>query len=292
MPIGRPRMAEARMTAPGPVAAPVAAPPPATRPIPAGRRRRSRGWMVILIEAIVIIAVWQIAVAVLKLVSPVFLPAPSQILDAFVRLLNKGDLIGHAAYSLTNFLVGYTLGTSLGVVLGLALGASMPLTRLAGPLVWALYAMPWVAIKPMTTVWFGFGREPIIFLVFLSALLPVIINTAAGVRTIDPSLLRAAAVFGASRRDTWRKVLLPGAVPFVLTGMRLAVVTGFIALLVGEIGGSAHGLGAVLSIGASKFRAADVFAVIVMVVTLSVSSVWLVGRIERRTASWRPRPHR
>lgn len=270
----------------------VTAPPPATRPIPEGKRRRSRGWLVILVEFAVILVVWQIAVAVLKLVSPVFLPAPTQIFDAFIRLIQRGDLLGHAAYSLNNVLVGYALGTSLGIALGLLIGGSMPLTRLAGPLVWALYAMPWVAIKPMTTVWFGFGPEPIIFLVFLSSLLPVLINTAAGVRTLDRSLLRAAAVFGASRVDTWRKVMLPGAVPFVLTGMRLAVVTAFIALLVGEIGGSARGLGAVLSIGASKFRAADVFAVIVMVVTLSVTCVWIVGRVERRVASWRPRPHR
>lgn len=272
--------------------APITAPPPATRPIPEGKRRRSRGWLVILVEFALILIVWQIAVAVLKLVSPVFLPAPTQIFDAFVRLVQRGDLLGHAAYSLNNVLVGYALGTSMGIVLGLLIGGSMPLTRLAGPVVWALYAMPWVAIKPMTTVWFGFGPEPIIFLVFFSSLLPVLINTAAGVRTLDRSLLRAAAVFGASRLDTWRKVMLPGAVPFVLTGMRLAVVTAFIALLVGEIGGSARGLGAVLSIGASKFRAADVFAVIVMVVTLSVSCVWIVGRIERRVASWRPRPAR
>lgn len=265
--------------------------PPSQRTIE-GKRRSSRGWLVILIEFAVILLVWQIAVAVLKLVSPVFLPAPTQIFDAFVRLLQKGDLIGHATYSLRNVAVGYAMGTSLGVVLGLLIGGSMPLTRLAGPIVWALYAMPWVAIKPMTTVWFGFGPEPIIFLVFLSSLLPVLINTAAGVRTIDRSLLRAAAVFGASRLDTWRKVMLPGSVPFVLTGMRLAVVTAFIALLVGEIGGSARGLGAVLNIAASKFRAADVFAVIVMVVTLSVTCVWVVGRIERRVASWRPRPQR
>jgi ABC-type nitrate/sulfonate/bicarbonate transport system permease component len=283
-------MAELGLAAPAPIQ--VAAPPPATRPIPAGRRRASRGWLVILVEAVVILAAWQVAVGVLKLVSPVFLPAPTQIFDAFVRLIDRGDLLGHAAYSLGNWLIGYTLGAGLGILLGLLIGGSIPLTRLAGPLVWALYAMPWVAIKPMTTVWFGFGAGPIIFLVFFSSLLPVLINTAAGVRTVDRSLLRAAKVFGAGRVDTWRKVLLPGAVPFVLTGMRLAVITGFIALLVGEIGGSARGLGAVLSIGASKFRAADVFAVIVMVVTLSVSTVWLVGRVERRVANWRPRPQR
>lgn len=280
------------VAAPAQAPAQGAAPPPATRPIPAGGRRRSHGWLVIVIEFAVILLVWQIAVAGLKLVSPVFLPAPTQIFDAFIRLIQRGDLIGHATYSLGNWLIGYSLGASLGILLGLLIGGSIPLTRLAGPIVWALYALPWVAIKPMATVWFGFGAGPIIFLVFFSALLPVLINTAAGVRTIDRSLLRAAQVFGASRTDTWRKVTLPGAVPFVLTGMRLAVITGFIALLVGEIGGSARGLGAVLSIGASKFRAADVFAVIVMVVLLSVSTVWVVGRVERRVASWRPKVQR
>lgn len=265
--------------------------PAAIRTIEGGRRL-SFGWLVVAVELLVILLVWQIAQGVLKVVNPIFLPPPSEIGQGILDLIGRGDLGGHLAASLSNFLTGYLSGVGLGVVLGLLIGGSLPLTRLAGPIVWALYAMPWIAIRPMTVIWFGFGNGPIIFLVFFSVTLPVLINTAAGVRTVDRSLLRAAEVFGAGRLATWRKITLPATVPFVLTGMRLGVVTGFIALLVSEIVGAPRGLGNILAVGASRFRTDDVFAVIFLIITLSVTSVWLVGRIERRVAAWRPQGNR
>jgi ABC-type nitrate/sulfonate/bicarbonate transport system permease component len=118
-------------------------------------------------------------------------------------------------------------------------------------------------------------------------MLPIILNTMAGVSTVDPSLKRAAAVFGADRVQTYRKVVLPAMVPFVLTGLRLGVVVGWILLLVAEIHGGSRGFGALMSVAQSRFRVDQAFAILVVIVIASVVSVRLIGLLEGRVSSWR-----
>ncbi|MEZ4595550.1 MAG: ABC transporter permease [Chloroflexota bacterium] len=260
--------------------------PPPTQSRTDGRRI-PKAPLMLAVEAAAIILVWQVVQGNLKAVNPVFLPPPSRILDAFGRLVASGDLLEAAAASFHNFIIGYTLAAVVGVALGLLIGSWKPGIKLIAPLVWALYAMPLVAIRPMTTIWFGFGDAPIIFLVFLSSMLPIILNTMAGVSTVDPSLKRAAAVFGADRLATYRKVVLPAMVPFVLTGLRLGVVVGWILLLVSEIHGGSRGFGALMSVAQSRFRVDQAFAILVVIIVASVVSVRLIGLLERRVSSWR-----
>lgn len=260
--------------------------PPSVRVRQVGRRI-PREQLLLVAEFVIIVLAWQIIQGNLQVVNPVFLPPPSRILDAFGRLVANGDLLEAAAASFHNFIIGYTLAAVVGVVLGLIIGSWRPGIKLIAPLVWALYAMPLVAIRPMTTIWFGFGDAPIIFLVFLSSMLPIILNTMAGVSTVDPSLKRAAAVFGADRMDLYRKVILPAMVPFVLTGLRLGVVVGWILLLVSEIHGGSRGFGALMSVAQSRFRVDQAFAILVVIVVASVVSVRLIGLLEGRVSSWR-----
>lgn len=267
--------------------------PASVGPLPPPIRARTDGrriptaHLLLAVEAAVIVLVWQYLQGDLEVVNPVFLPPPSRILDAMGRLVGNGSLLEAAVASLRNFLIGYTLAAVIGVALGLLIGSWRPAIKLVAPLVWALYAMPLVAIRPMTTIWFGFGDLPIIFLVFLSSALPIILNTMAGVHTVDPSLKRAAAVFGAGRLETYRKVVLPATVPFVLTGLRLAVVTGWIILLVSEIHGGSKGFGALMSVAQSRFRVDQAFAILVVIVVVSVVSVRLLGFLEQRVSVWR-----
>lgn len=305
MPIGRRRMPDAGPTLDGTRQPTVThaghpgSPRPATDttasvgPMPPPIRARSDGrripkaHLLLVGEFVAIVLVWELLQAHIKAVNPVFLPPPSRILDAFGRLVANGSMLEAAVASFKNFLIGYTLAAIVGVALGLLIGSWKPGVKLVAPLVWALYAMPLVAIRPMTTIWFGFGDAPIIFLVFLSAMLPIILNTMAGVNTVDPSLKRAAAVFGANRLDRYRKVILPATVPFVLTGLRLAVVTGWIILLVSEIHGGSAGFGALMSVAQSRFRVDQAFAILVVIVIASVLSVRLIGLLEVRVSSWR-----
>ncbi len=251
------------------------------------RRRIPTAHLLLVVEAVVIVLVWQYVQGDLKAVNPLFLPPPSRILDAMGRLVANGALIEAAVASLKNFLAGYLLAAVFGVALGLLIGSWRPGIKLVAPLVWALYAMPLVAVRPMTTIWFGFGDTPIIFLVWLSAMLPIILNTMAGVNTVDPSLKRAAIVFGAGRSALYRKVILPATVPFVLTGLRLAVVTAWIILLVSEIHGGSSGFGALMSVAQSRFRVDQAFAILVVIVIVSVLSVRVLGLLESRVSGWR-----
>lgn len=309
MPIGRRPMAEsspsARGGSPSPVPGGVVPPHPGPMrepapefrasggPAPAATRRREAGrrWpkdrLVVAAELVLLVLFLEFIQGTLQLVNPAFLPPPSRWAEALVRLATQRDLLGHIVFSVSNFLTGYSLAAITGVILGLAIGGSRPLLMLVAPIVWALYAMPLIAIRPMTTIWFGFGSAPIIFLVFLSALLPVILNTMAGVRTVDPSLIRAASVFGANGIQTYVKVVLPATVPFILVGLRLAVVTGWIILLASELVGAPRGFGSILAVATSRFRVDEAFAVIFMIVVVSITSVRLVGLLERRVSSWR-----
>lgn len=264
-----------------------AAPLPPTRPRTGGRKL-PLDRILVAIEILLLIAVWQFLIGTLQLVNPVFLPPPSKIAGAIATLTASGAMVEAAVASLTNFAIGYGLAVVVGVGLGLVLGGSRAMGKLVAPLIWALYAMPLIAIRPMTTIWFGFGNMPIIFLVFLSALLPIALNTMAGVRTVDRSLLRAAKVFGASRLETYRKVVLPATVPFVLTGLRLAIVTAWIILIIAELVGAPRGFGQILGVATSRFRVDQAFAMIVVIVIISVSSVRILGYLERRVAVWRP----
>ncbi len=241
----------------------------------------------VVAEVVVALALWEVAVGVFVIVNPIFFPPPSAVLAGFLRLVGSGVLLENAVYSFQNFAVGYALGASAGITCGLLLGSSYVLGKLLAPIAWTLYAFPQVAIRPMTTIWFGFGAAPIIFLVFLASFFPVLLNTMSGVRTVDPTLLRAGRVFGARRWELWWKIMLPATVPFVLTGLRLAVVSGFIGLLVSELVGSPRGFGALISISSSRYLVNEAFAVIMVLVTCTTVLVRLVGSVETRLSVWR-----
>lgn len=271
------------------------APPPATRRL---ERRRRVPWkpIAVTLEIIAILVIWEIAQTQFEVFPRLWLPAPSDIVTELGRMAQpgtmvtrSGDLYAHIYSSLSIFLVAFTLALIIGLPLGLLIGGWFPAQKLIAPIIWALYAMPLIAIRPMTPFWFGLGNGPIIFLVFLAALLPITLNTAAGVSTVDPVLKKSARVFGASALDGYRKVVLPATVPFVLTGVRLAVIIGWIILLISEMTGAPRGFGAIFQVALSRFAGDTAFAAILILVLISVLMVQAVGWIEGRVQSWRPR---
>ena len=270
-------------------------PPPATRSIERGRRI-PRDKILVALEIVVIIAVWQYAQGVIEVFPRIWLPPPSEIFETLLVIVEPGyavnrsaDLYGHAWSSLSIFFIGFSLATVIGIPFGLFIGSWFPAQKLIAPLVWALYAMPLIAIRPMTPFWFGLGNGPIIFLVFLAALLPITLNTAAGVNTVDPVLKKSAKVFGASKLQTYRTVVLPSTVPFILTGLRLGIIIGWIILLVSEMTGAPRGFGAIAALALSRFNGALAFSGIIVLVIISVLMVQAIGILENRVSSWRPR---
>jgi NitT/TauT family transport system permease protein len=267
------------------------APPVELPPLDRGgldRLRRRFGYPVlIVVEAAIFLGLWELVTAGTRLVNPVFLPPPSRVAGALVELFTSGEIWPHLRFSATTWSVGYGIAAIVGITLGLLMGAFTPVGRLLGPLAWSLYATPHISIRPMLVIWFGFGAAPIMALVFVSAIFPILLTTAAGVRTVDPVMLRAARVFGAGWVDVQRKVVLPSTLPFVVTGLRLAIPTSLIGMLVGEILGSGQGLGAILALGTATFRVDQALAALVILVSTSLTLLRIFGWVEHQVAPWR-----
>jgi NitT/TauT family transport system permease protein len=248
--------------------------------------------LVIAIEVLVLLVIWQLVVGVWGLINPVFFPPPLAVADGLGDLVAAGTLGENALVSLQAWLTGFALAVGIGVPLGLLMGSSVPVDRVVGPLAWTLYAAPAVAYQPLSKAWFGFGIGPVIFLVTISAVFPILLNVAAGIRTTNPSLIRAARVYGGGRLDLYRKVYLPSTVPFLFAGLRQGAVMATIGMVVAELTGSSTGMGALIMRSANTYRTDQSFAAILIVVIWSVSMTQLVSLIERRTAPWTRAGHR
>lgn len=240
----------------------------------------------VLSEFVVFGLLWQLAVDVLHVVNPLFLPPPSRMITGAADMLSTGELWHHLQISAVEWFVGYGLATAVGVGLGVAMGGWLPFTKLAGPYLWALYAAPWVAFQPLFTVWFGYGPEAVVFLVATAALFPILFNTAAGVEDVDTDLTRCASVFGAGLwHKVWR-VILPGTTPFIFVGMRHGAVQATLGLLVGEIVGGSVGIGALISIKTAQFQVGAAFFLILITVLFTSAFNQSLFWFGKRVAPW------
>lgn len=247
---------------------------------------RSNG-VIVAAEIVVILAFWQWLSGVARIVNPTFLPPPTQLAAGVARVVETGEIWGHLLPSLVAWSTGFGLSLLAAIPLGIALGRSMAFNRLASPFVWSLYATPWLAYQPLSKVWFGFGLAPVIFLVFIAALFPTMLNTAAGVSTTRHSLLSAARVFGAGRLAILRKVVLPSSLPLVLAGVRQSVAMATIALIVAEMSGPSRGVGTMIITKTMARTIDEAFAGILIAVMWTLAMTHLVKLIGDSLMPWR-----
>jgi ABC-type nitrate/sulfonate/bicarbonate transport system permease component len=236
---------------------------------------------------LVVLAIWE-AVWDAGWVSPLFFSGPSAIARQFKETLLHGTLLADMAFSGRNFAIGLALALVSGVILGVIVGWYRKIRLLADPFLNALYATPRVALVPLIIIWFGIGASEKVFVVFLSAFFPVLINTVAGIRTIDPDLLRAARAFCASDWQIFKTVAIPGSVPFILTGIRQGVAMGLIGVVVGEMFGGSEGIGFMVAYGQQTFATDTAFVGVVIIAFSGILLTWLTERLERRFSRWRP----
>ncbi|WP_127794816.1 ABC transporter permease [Agromyces sp. LHK192] len=241
---------------------------------------------VLAAEVVVMLALWQLVVGVLGWINPVFFPPPSAIWQGFTELVASGTLATNALVSLQAWLTGFAIAVVVGIPIGLLMGTSLPVDRVVGPIAWTIYATPTIAYQPLAKAWFGFGIGPVVFLVTISALFPILLNVAAGMRTTNPSIIRAGRVYGAGRMQLYRSVYLPSTVPFLFAGLRQAVVLATIGMVVAELTGSAEGMGAVIIKASNTYQTDQAFAAIALVVIWSVGMTQVVTLVERWVAPW------
>lgn len=250
---------------------------------------RRRGLPKVTLQVLSIVGgllTWQL-VASSGLVQPLFLPKLSDVLADLWKLLSSGKINQDLIVSGTEFGLGMALALAVGIAVGVLMGISSRVDRL---LIWwvsGFDATPRIAFAPLLIIWFGIGLESKVVLVFISALFPVLLSTASGVRTTSRELLEMADSFSVPRALQFRAIILPGAVPFVITGIRLGITRGLIGIVVGEMISSTQGIGHVLSDASDRFDMVRVFAMIIVLAMVGVTLTTLARALERRFDSWR-----
>jgi len=260
---------------------PPRAKPKATR-LPAHARHRD--WIVRLISMGVVLGGWEI---VGRRVSPLFLSYPTAIAKAAVTMTLSGELISALLSSLRILAIGFVIASVLGVAFGLLIGRYSLFDAATDWLVNALYATPLVAVIPLVILWFGLGDAAKLFIVVILAIFPVLINTAAGVRNVPQALIDVSTAFAANERQVFVKIILPAAVPYMMTGLRLAIGRAIIGMVVAEFFTAITGLGAVIVKYGNQYDTASMFVPILVLMFLGVVLTALVRRAEEMFAPWR-----
>jgi ABC-type nitrate/sulfonate/bicarbonate transport system permease component len=242
-----------------------------------------RGWWAQLLRPLIGASAerWQL--------KPIFISSPTLVAQSAFRMyFVTGEMWRDLAWSGLGYGLGVAAAIAVGIPLGLAAGWYRRFSYAVEPLLAALNATPQVAFLPLVVIWVGTGLGARVLIIFLLALLPLAINAHAAVRTTDARLVKVAASFGASDWRLFRTIILPSSIPFLLAGLRLAIGRGMIGVVVGEIYGSAAGIGAMISQAGARFQTDKVFVGVLTIVAAGVILVEIVRRIERRVEAWRP----
>lgn len=215
-----------------------------------------------------------------------FLPAPSLILTAVWGMITDGTLATHLSYTAVRILAGLFVGASAGVLLGLAMGMSTRLRRLGDPIVAALHPIPRLAFFPLLIVVLGVGESSKLAAVSIGAFFPMLLNTVAGVRGMNPVHLELARNFGATRWQMFHRVLLPGSMPLMLTGLRLSSNVAFHGTIGVEMVGSQTGVGSLLWLSWQTFRIDQMYAILVVIATIGIGLATVIRWVTERAAPW------
>lgn len=238
------------------------------------------------ISPVAIVALWQLASST-GLLAEDELASPVRVAQAAWDVTLSGELPEGLGISLVRVLAGLVIGVTLGTVLGLASGLSRRAGLLVDPPVQMLRTLPHLALVPLFILWFGVEETPKILLVALGVLFPIYLNVHAGVRDVDPKLLEATRVSGFTRAERLRHVVLPGALPNALTGLRLALGIAWLSIVVAETVAADAGLGYMI-MNAREFLRTDVIVVgLVVYALLGLGTDAVVRRIERRALAYR-----
>jgi NitT/TauT family transport system permease protein len=219
--------------------------------------------------------------------STLIIVPPSHVVAAFADLVRQGELQTHVYVSGLEFVAGFGLAAIVGVLLGLAIGVSDLVRDVLEPWLSALYATPVVAFAPLFVVWMGIGPSSKVAVAFLLAVLPIIINTSAGIRTTDQNLVDVARSFSATRGQVFLKILIPYALAFIIAGLRLGVGRAIIGVVVAEFFGTRAGLGYLILTSSQLFDTSALFVAVVILAGVGVLSVMALQKLERWLAPWR-----
>ncbi|WP_236791021.1 ABC transporter permease [Amycolatopsis sp. GM8] len=261
-----------------------------TKPAPKRRYRPSAKYVYGTIAVLVALALWEI-IAVLRLRPAIVLPGPGDVLTAFEHLFSTNEIWTDLGTSGSELLFGLLLAAVVGLPLGILIGWYRRLSYVFNPFITFLYATPRIALTPLLIIWLGIGSTSKTAIVFLMAVFPILINTATGMQSLDPAIVRVARCFGGRDLQIFRTIALPATVPFVLSGLRLAVGQALIGVFVAELSGAQSGVGMMMNNAGQQFQTSVVFAGLFIFALTGVLLNALLRRVERHFDSWRHPTH-
>ncbi len=223
------------------------------------------------------------------LINPMFMSAPSMVLKAGWQMFASGEIWNDLYVSGIEFFWGYILSVIFAIPFGIAIGWYKRFAYVCDPFVNAMNATPRVALLPLVIIWLGIGILSKVGIIFLGAVFPLLINTRDGVKTTPANLLTAARSFGASEWQIFKSVVLPSTVPFILTGLRLAVGRALIGVMVGELYAATAGIGFMITVAGATFQTDKVFVGVLIFAITGMIMTDIIDRYEQRFDKWRPK---
>jgi NitT/TauT family transport system permease protein len=242
-------------------------------------------------SVVVALTAWQL-VANARIWPVLFVPGPWDVAQAFVRLFQTDEIWVDMATSGIEMGIGYGMAIVIGLVIGLGMGWYTRFQYAMDPFVNFFYSTPRIVLIPLFILWFGIDMPSKIVVIFLGALFPIIINTMAGVRNTEAALLKVARSFGASDALIFRRVVLPGSVPFILTGFRLGIGHALTGVVVAELIAAKHGIGQLIAIAGQPFQTPKMLAGVIIIACTGMLLTTILQRVEQRFQSWRPQIRR
>jgi ABC-type nitrate/sulfonate/bicarbonate transport system permease component len=239
---------------------------------------------------VIVITAWQVCSSA-GLVNELYASSPWQVLQAGWDYVRTQAFRDDLRASARDFTAGFTIGVLGGILGGLVIGWYRRVGYLFDYVVTFAYATPRVALVPLLIVWFGIGSHASIAMVILMTIFPVLVNTVSGISSVDHNLLEMARSMNVRGWRLFRTVLLPGSVPAIMSGVRLAVGTGLIGVIISEFQASTEGLGYMITNAGANFDTAQVFVGVVIVSLIGVILTQLARMVERRFDRWRPTRH-
>jgi NitT/TauT family transport system permease protein len=249
------------------------------------RRRRAglQNLGIRLASLAIFLTLWEIAGAN---VDPALFTTPSKVAVAAVDMIGSGELWEGLWPSLLVLVMGLTLAIIFGTVLGLALARFRILDVGLSVYITFLYSIPSVALVPLIVLWAGYETTAKVIILFMFAFFPMVINTYQGVKAVDSKLLEVGRAFRCSERQLWTNIVLPGSLPFIVTGIRLAVGRGMIGMVLADLYTAISGIGYLIVRTASTFQVDKMFVPIVTLGLLGVALTAILRMVEVRVAPW------
>jgi len=249
---------------------------------------RLEWWLpAVIVAAALTVWEWQVLTGGL---SALFFPAPSAIILILVRLLTNGELAIHLSATLSRLFLGFALGGLPGLILGLAMGSSRRLRVLVDPFIAAAHPVPKIGVLPLIMIIFGIGEFSKVVVVAVGVFFPMLINTMAGVRQISPIHFEVAQNYGASLFKVFTRVVVPGSLPLVFTGARLALNVALLLTIAVEMVAAQEGLGEMIWFAWETLRTEELYASLIVIAALGISFNFLLQRLTAHLVPWKKEP--